>query len=193
MAYCTTADVRTYLGITGTGDDALIGDLITRAQAAIDARCRRTFEASSDSTRTFDVSKDTEDSTLWLDDDLAQITTVTTNADNGSGGSEITSSEYVAYPRNDTPYNRIKILGSSTQNWEATYDNEMGITVAGRWAYSVTAPDDIAQACIRLASFYYRQKDAALVDVTAIEQGVVIKPLGIPADVRSLLWPYVRR
>ena len=33
MAYCTTANVKDYLGITGTGDDGLIDSLIARAKA----------------------------------------------------------------------------------------------------------------------------------------------------------------
>ena len=37
MAYCTTADVKDYLGISGTGDDTLIGTLVTAAQEVIDS------------------------------------------------------------------------------------------------------------------------------------------------------------
>lgn len=36
MAYCTAAQVKSYLGITTTGDDTLIGNIIPRAQAFID-------------------------------------------------------------------------------------------------------------------------------------------------------------
>ena len=48
------------------------------------------------------------------------------------------------------------------------------ISITGRWAWSLTAPPDIAQACARLAAFLYKQRDAQLFDVTAIEAGTVI-------------------
>ena len=66
------------------------------------------------------------------------------------------------------------------------------ISIIGKWAYSTTAPADVKQACIRLASYMYRQKDAQMYDVTAIEAGVVIRPFGMPPDIKAILKPYVR-
>ena len=64
------------------------------------------------------------------------------------------------------------------------------ISIAGRWAYSTKAPKAIAHACKRLAAFKYKQRDAALFEVTAIEAGTVIAPVGIPADIRAVLLPF---
>ena len=45
-----------------------------------------------------------------------------------------------------------------------------------------------------MASYFYRQKDAQVFDVTATpELGTITVPAGIPADVRILLDPYRRR
>jgi hypothetical protein len=188
MAYATAALVKSYLGIISSADDPLLTALCTRAQAAIDRYCNRTFEASADSTRYFDAfGPHVYGPTLFVDRDLCAITSVT----NGDGES-LTSTHYVTIPRNDTPYHGLKLKTVSGRTWTYTTDWERAVTIVGKWAYSTAAPDDVVQAAVRLAAFYYRQKDAPLQDVTAIEAGVVIKPLAIPADVIALLKPLRR-
>jgi hypothetical protein len=189
MAYTTAALLKTYLGATGSGDDTLLTALIARAQSAIDHYTGRTFEASGDTTRKFTVGVDTDGNMLYFDEDCAAITTVKTNADDGSGGTTIAAAYYITYPRNRTPYYAIEIL--NTYSWEYTTDAENGITVAGKWAYSTTAPDDIVHATIRLAAYFYRQKDAGVFDTTAIpDAGIIQIPQGIPRDVQLILNPY---
>lgn len=192
MSYTTVAEVKRYLDITGTSDDALLASLITSAQAAIDAHCDRTFEAVTDSTRYFDgLGPHIDGVTLWLDRDLCSITTVT----NGDGNT-ISGSSYVTWPRNsaDGPFYAIRIKESADTDWTYGTDWENAISIAGRWAYSTSAPDDVRHACTRLAGFYYRQKDAQVFDVTAIpDAGVMTVPVGIPADVKLMLNPYRRR
>ncbi|MGB7054832.1 MAG: head-tail connector protein [bacterium] len=192
MTYCTTADVKEYLDIEGAGDDALISDLVDRAQKAIDSHTRRTFEdPGADATRYFTVGVDTDGLVLLFDEDIYTITTVKTDADGTPR--TILSSEYVTKPRNNTPYYGIKILSSSNEYWDYTDDPEAGIEIAGRWAYSESAPDDIVQACARWAAYLYRQRDSQVFDVTAIpDAGIIQIPKGIPADVKILLNPYVR-
>ena len=176
MAYCTVAQVRQYLGLTDAGDDPLISELIDRAGKAIDNHTRRVFESTADATRSFTVGVDTIDRDLWLDEDLASITTVTTNAD-AATSTTISSSEYVTFPRNVTPYYKIRLLASSSNDWTYTTDPEGGVTIAGAWAYSTSAPDDIVHACVRLAAYFYRQKDAGVFDVTAFpDAGVITVP-----------------
>ena len=188
MAYTDVISVRQYLDIAGSGDDALLGDLIDAAQKAIDAYTRRTWEATADSTRYFDYSEEYIDgATLWLDYDLCSITSVT-NGDSVA----VASGERTTIPRNSTPYYGIRLLSDSGVTW--TYSDEWmdAISVVGKWAYSESAPDDIAQACRRLAAFYYKQRDQQMFDVTAIEAGTLISPVGIPADIRRILDPHVK-
>ena len=192
MAYCTVQNVKSYLGIDKETDDALISDLIDRAQAEIEAYTGRAFEASSDATRYFTVGEDTVGDYLYLDEDLAQITSVTTDAD-GDADSLTQNTHYVAYPRNQTPYYALKMLSSSDYTWTYSDDPETGIEIVGRWAYSTTAPDDIVHACVRLAAFFYRQKDAQVFDTTAVpDAGVIYMPQGMPSDVKVMLQPYVK-
>jgi hypothetical protein len=191
MSYCTVSDIREYLDIEGGGDDALIDMLIAAAEQAIDRHCNRTFEAISDSTFYIDaVGEHVRGRSLFFDTigDLCDITTVT----NGDGV-EVASDEYVTIPRNETPYYGLRLLNSAGKVWTYAADWESAISIAGKWAYSETAPNDVKQACIRWASYLYRQKDAPVFDTTAIpEAGVITTPQGIPVDVRNLLAPYRR-
>lgn len=188
MAYCTTSDVKQYLGVSSTTDDTLIGDLIPRAQQSIDSYCHRTFEATGDTTRYFDADRDTDGPMLYFDADIAAITTVT----NGDG-TTVASTKYVTEPRNSTPYCAIQLKVSSGLQWEydSNSDPENAIVVTGRWAWSTSVPDDIVHACIRLTAYFYRQKDAQVFDTTATpELGTITIPQGLPKDVTRLLNPY---
>lgn len=188
MAYLSASDLKAYLGISGSGDDTLLGLLVARAQVAVDRYCNRTFEASANTTRYFDaIGPHVAGPVLYLDRDLCAINTVT----NGDGAT-VSSDAYVTQPRNDAPYYALRLKANSGVVWTYTDDWENAIEISGKWAYSTTAPADIVQAATRLAAFYYRQKDAPLQDVTAIEAGVVIRPLAMPDDVRGLLNPYRR-
>lgn len=193
MAYCTTADVKAYTGITATADDTLIGLLIARAQSMIDNETQRTFEAASDTTRHFDADLDTTDYLLdWTHYglDLCQITSVT----NGDG-TVITSNQYVTEPRHATPWYGITLKASTGLWWmpDANADSQNAIAIVGRWAYSITPPDDIKHACIRLATFLYRQKDSGVFDVVMVPgSGEMIVPQGMPKDVAVVLQRYRR-
>jgi len=195
MAYCTSTDVKLYLGIdsTNTGDDTLITALVARAQAYIETYTHRLFSSTADSTRRFTVDQDNEGRTLYFDEDICSLTTVITNAD-ASTGTTITSTQYITLPRNETPYYGIRIKDSVDADWTYTTDAEMGITVAGKWAYSTTPPADIKHACIRLSAFYYRLKDSQVFDVQSIPAaGVITVPQGVPKDVDLALMSYVKR
>ena len=191
MAYATLAQLRAYLklGAIETADDALLADLLVRAQQAIDTYCARTFEASVDSTRYFDAERDVDGYRLLLDTDLCAITSVV----NGNGET-IASTDYVTEPRNRTPYYAIILKASKGNVWEYDDDPENAIAITGKWAYSITAPADITHACIRLAAFMYRQKDSQSdVDRPLITgDGVTILPSALPRDVQQLLLPYRR-
>lgn len=194
MSYVFLAELKAYLGITGIGDDALLEAAIAAAQATIDRYTDRTFEASEDVTRHYCVGRDTHGRTLFLDRDLCQITSIVTDADASGGGTELTTADYITRPRNDPPYYEIVLRAGSDASWTYSDDPEDGITVTGRWGWSVTPPADIVQACKRLAAYLYKQKDAQVFDVTAqVATGAVTIRHEMPGDVRALLEPYVRR
>lgn len=194
MAYCTSTDVKKYLGINSTNnaDDALITALIARAQARIEIFTHRTFISTADSTRYFDVSRDVDGQTLYLDEDLAKTpTTVTSNADSTSP-TTITSTQYYLQPRNRSPKYAIKLKDSENVDWDYTDDPESGISIVGRWAYSTTPPNDVKDVCIRLSALYYRIKDAPFGNIAVDDAGgVTIGDNGIN-DLLSELAHYVK-
>ena len=196
MAYITKAEVKTYLGVsaTATTDDDLLDDLIDKAQSSIETYTQRIFSASADSTRLYTVGVDTDGRYLYLDEDLADITSVTTDADATSPTTLTDETDYITIPRNTTPYIALVLMAGSNYTWTYTTDPELGVSVVGKFAYSETPPVDILHACTRLVGYYYRQKDSQVFDVTAIpDAGIISIPQGIPADVKRILEPYRRR
>jgi len=166
-------------------DDDLLEDLLTRAQARVDQETRRTFEAAADGTRYFDAVDDVDGRVLFLDEDLCSITSITNN------GTALTSADYVTEPRNETPYWGIRLRKSSSQSWTFSSTPEDAIEVTGKWSYSESAPDDIVHWTLRLAGYYYKQRDAQVYDVTASpEMGQITIPQGMPRDVREGLKRY---
>jgi hypothetical protein len=184
MAYINWANVKQYLDITGTSDDALGAALVARAQAGIEQHCKRRFEAVT-ATRYFDVP---EDDTLWLDEDLLSITTLT----NGDS-IVIAAASYVLLPKNILPKYAIKLKENTSTVWEgSTTTDYQVISVAGTWGYSTTPPADIVMAAVRWAAWLYRQRDGAFGQTARPEIGLIETPLALPVDVERLLRPYKR-
>ncbi len=190
MAYTSLGSLKTYLAITTATDDALLTDLIARAGAIIDAYCGRVFEAAADSTRTLDARRDVSDDrrTLYIDADLAQITSVS------NAGVAVAPTAYVPEPYTP-PYYGLRLRIASGLTWTYVTDPEDAISITGRWAYSVSAPADIQQACIRLAAYLYRQRDhAGEIDRPLVTpDGHTLLPGRMPEDVVLMLDPYRRR
>jgi len=186
VTYASWALVKTYLDITGTADDALGGDLVNRVTDAIDRYCRRRFVATT-ATRTFDVP---EGDTLFLDDDLLSVTTLT------HGDSKtISAADYILLPGNSTPKSMIRLRKTGTVSvWEghSTTGDEQAVSVAGTWGYSVSPPDDVVQAAVRWAAWLYRQRDGAFGQTARPEIGVIETPAALPVDIERLLKPYKR-
>ena len=189
--YVSIPQFKNYRGITSTKEDVLLGDLLERAQAQVESYCDRTFAApSTAATRYYDAVRDVSDDkrTLYLDADLATITTIT----NGDG-TAVATTHYVPEPRNATPYRSIRLTTLADDNWTYTAAPEDAIRVLGRWGYATAAPADVQQATIRLAAYMYAQKDVSTFDVTVMgDWGAMTVPQGMPKDVRELLEPFRR-
>ena len=182
--YCTTVDVKALAGATLTTDDTLIATLITRASRLLDAHTRRVFSAVT-ATRSYTPGVDTDGQTLFLDDDLLSVTTLTTN------GVALAAAAYTLQPLNATRKNRLCL--KSAYAWEWPDDPAGSIVLAGTWGYSATPPADIVQAAARLALWLYRQREAPFSRVGNALTGEYEVPVALPEDVIAILRPYVRR
>lgn len=193
MAYATVDDVREYLKIDTTADDALFTSLVARVQGDIDLYCKRTFEGAA-ATRYYDAIRDVEGRELMLDEDLLAITTFTNKADSAAASETWGSSEYVLLPTNMTPKYKVRLRDSSDKDFDYAVSPEEAIAITGTWGFSNSAPDEIVDAAVRWVAFKYRQRDAGVFDVQVIpDAGIVMVPQGMPADVKLILTPLIRR
>ena len=193
MAYITAADAKGYIGgISGTGDEALITSLIDQVQGFIEDYLGFSFESSADVTYYFDAIDDVDGSTLWLDGWWNAITSLTTNADAAGGGTALTKdTDYITLPRNKAQYYKIRMLQSSSNQWEYTDDKELGIKLIGRRGWSSTAPNNIKQATLDIVKTVYRSRDANVEPGNIIlASGTVITPAVVPSLSMKILNGY---
>lgn len=184
MAYAELSELRAYLGVESNDDDALLQGFLASAQALIDKQAGRTFEATADESRTFD-EWDVAGDLLILGADLCSVTSVVEY-----GSALVRNDDYYTRPRVDSDAPFYALRRADNMAW----DGDGEVVVTGRWAYSVTAPDDIRHATVRLAAYLYRQKDNAAGDLdrTVVVGGTTILPAVFPHDVERMLRPYKR-
>ncbi len=196
MPYPTVADMHTYLRANSQqplppGDDTLLGQLLASAIAAIEGPvgAGRRFQVDAPSTRLFDAVRDVEGRVLWLDEDLCRLDSVV----NGDG-TPIPLNMLAVEPTNARPIYALRLKANSALLWTYTDTPEQSIQVTGLWGYSQAAPHDIAQAALRLATFFYRQKDSSAdIDRPLLSgDGVTIMPTSLPSDVMAICKHYRR-
>lgn len=128
-SYCLLADLKTYLGASASADDDLLQIMLDGATARIDSFCGRSFQAASDTTRTYDPTLDVYGGRLYLDEDLSYLTSVV------NGDSVAITEDVFTNPRNVTPWYALGIKLSSSYYWTYLNDPENAISVTGRFAY----------------------------------------------------------
>jgi len=175
MAYATLAQVKQYLGITGTSEDTLLTRLLDAASAAIDRYTGRRFTASTATKRirrehiVWDV--------FFLPDDLRSLTQVVTDE-----GDTLLPSDFVPF---DPPVRLLRIK-TDAPSWDIEYTAD----VTGQWGFTAAPPDDVVQACVRFAGWMYRAKDAQVFDVSG-QEGLNTLTTRLPRDIAQMIDPYV--
>jgi hypothetical protein len=190
------------MGITASGDDSLLSLCIDRAQSAIESYTNRVFEAGSDTTRKYTPIIDRIGSGMGFNGDLIDDYTIDTQYDlisitsitNGDT-TNIPTASVVTMPLNFSPAWAVRIKQASGYFWSYTGSPEASVSITGRWGYSLTAPANIQQATLRLASQMYRQRDGSpdLSDSIISADGSAIVSGAMRSDVKALLNPYRRR
>lgn len=121
-----------------------------------------------------------------VDEDLLTITTLTNGDDN-----TIASTEYHLVPKNDPPYNEIRLTKTTTERWELDSggDDEFVIDVAGTWGYMTAHTDDIREACLMITQSFVKRRFgenvSGIAKVTAA--GVVITPQDVPSAAADII------
>lgn len=193
MAYTTKAQFKEFKGITSSGDDTLIDNLIDRAEAWFNRECQRTIVAEADTTRYLDAVGDHIDGRslfIYPFGDLCSITTLT----NGDATALVVNTDVTLYPKTLTfeqpCIQEIRIFGSVNKAWTYTTNWENAISILGRWALfsSASVPKDITNAIIRLTAYLYKVKDTDAFETIVIpEAGMIQAPSGFPVDVARLV------
>ncbi len=191
--YSTLAELKDYSqGLdqnTSAVDDGILEKLVESASRSIDRFTGRTFYARTE-TRKFDTP--TRGLTLWVDDDLLTITTLT----NGDG-TTIDSGDRVFLPANVTPKYAIELIGTTGISWQqstTTNTSTQAISVLGTWGYSSSTPDDVRVACWILTNDMVQKRfgQGGEDSGSVTPDGTRIMPAAFPGRVRDLLHSYKR-
>lgn len=184
--YATLAELKAYLGLPSddTVDDAVLEARIESASRAIEQETGRVFYATT-ATRYFTA----EHGDLLFIPDLLSITTLKTDSD-GDRVYETTwaATDYDLEPFNETPYTRIRLTPSGRYSFPT---HAKGVEVVGSWGYSSTTPNAIREACLILASRYFKRKDAPFGVAGTAEMGQMRISKTDP-DVAGLLYSFRR-
>ena len=187
MAYVTIEQFKLWFSIAGDTEDEQIQQAINTAVTWFEGITGRTYEAGADTTRYFDADRDTDRDTLYFYQlDLCQLTSVV----NGDGQT-IPNGDLITEPRQFGPYYALRLKLSSSHAWTYTDTPEDAIAVTGRWAYSITPPDDVKQAVLDVAKSHYEQRlgNVDATQATASPSGFMLAPAGLPKSV----WGAVKR
>jgi len=125
--YVTCDDLKIYLGLTGTGEDALLKRICTRASRIWDTVTQRRFY-EEEATKYFDFQTPYE--LFVAPDDLLSVTTLT----NGDGNA-ISAGDFWLYPLNRYPKLWVEIDRSSGEYFTYSATRQRAISVAGLWGW----------------------------------------------------------
>jgi hypothetical protein len=185
--YCGTAEVKTWLSITGSGDDLIIDKCCEAAEALIEKKIGVPVVAASD-TREYDAVGDhvRANGRDLVIDYHTTLTTVT----NGDG---VNVTSFVTRLPNNAAYkNRLHLSASSGRVWTYTSDPVAAITVLGNFglvAAAANVPGDIERLAWELAGWLYRTRDTSMgAEILAqTRAGSLLMPSNMPPHIQSML------
>jgi len=175
-------EVKLYLNIDNSGNDALLVATLKRAIATFENMCGRTFLPSTE-TRTFDATDEqiiNAKRFFVRDGDLLTVTTLTID------GNVVPTDEYFLVGA--MPYHTLRITeGSDFTFRDFSTSPEQSIQIAGTWGFDSTVPDDVHGAIVRLTAWLFQQKDNAMeLDRPVAMSNAMILPPSLPSDVEAI-------
>jgi hypothetical protein len=187
--YVTTADLKAYLRISDTDDDARVALAITAASRAVDRATNRQFGlVAAPEERTYTARYDRGRCRWVVDvDDLMTITGLVVTTEAG------TVDVYALQPGNaaaeSQPWTRLVVDPTSAATPSAVED---GVTVEARWGWTAV-PVAVQQATLLQASRLFKRQDAPFGVAGSPELGSELRLLAkVDPDVAVVLGPYTR-
>lgn len=146
MALATASDVKSYLGVTGTGDDALLGNLVARAEAFFYEQIERPSLEVHAFTETLDgTGKDYIMTRHW------PIVTVTSLLI----GVEAVPAQFIQIGSRETKDSRMVYLAPEFNR--VFTRGRRNVYISGTAGYPVI-PKDVAQTVVEIAARVYQRR-----------------------------------
>lgn len=191
--YITLANLKTYLKIDDSVEDALLEQIIESASRSIDRIANRRFYLDAQaSARTYRPIGNLRVQV----DDFGSTTGLVVKTDPGSTGTYATTftlnQDYIVEPTNalakGRPYTTITIVGPTAFSLPVNYWPQVEVTA--RWGWPAV-PDDIEQATYILSADLYKRKDSIGGVLGLSELGAIrMSPLG--RDITAMVRAYKR-
>ncbi len=198
--YCTLAELKTYLGLSGSGQDDNLESAVDSASREIDAICGRFFFQTSSDTKYFtpinplylDVPDISSPSGLAVlidtSDDGTHDTTLTIDTDFYTkpldAGNEVAGLQY-------QPITQITILDTrSSERFDSTIVKQVKITA--QWGWSAV-PHAVKQATLLQATRLFKRKDSPFSTYGNPETGTGELFNKFDPDAMKLIKGYIKR
>jgi len=200
--YVSTADVKSYIGLSGSGQDTNISNAIIAASRQIDRICRRRFWQDS----TVQVKTFTPISNIFLE--VPDISTTTglivklDTTDDGSYDKTLTiNTDFIVMPTNPKllgtsagqhePFTQIRILNTrSSERFDPSILNNVQITA--KYGFAIV-PEAIEQATRIQALRLFKRKDTPFNVFGNDETGTIELFNKFDPDAMALLKDYRRQ
>lgn len=192
--YLTTAEARTYAGLSDLADTELLDDVVTAVSRAIDNACQRTFFQQAAQARTF-VTQSADLLTLGAFNDLVSITTLKFDRDGDGVFEETVSATNFGLLDSDFPetgpYTAVELYN---QTWFPVPGGTAGTgrtkltQVTGTWGWPAV-PAQVKQACrLQVARVMKRQESP--LGVAGFGEFGVVRVSRLDPDIDAMLQPY---
>lgn len=187
--YVTSADLKSYLKIDDTDDDAQIAMAITAASRAVDRATNRQFGlVAAPEARKYTARYD-RDLCRWVVDIDDLQTVVGLSVATESGTVDVFTKHPVNAEFESFPWTRLVVQPESAVIPDAT---ENGVTVTARYGWT-TVPVAVQQATLLQAMRFFKRKDAPFGVAGSPDLGSEMRLLArVDPDVAVVLGPYTR-
>lgn len=195
--YCTSSDLKTFMRISGTTDDAVIAMAISAASRAVDRECDRQFGSTDTAeARYYELQWDDYKNNWYIQpDDIATLSDLTIGvdiADDETFSESVTN--YSVRPRNaltkGEPVTSI-VLKDFSDNFGCVENPEVEVHATFGW---VAVPDSVKYATMLQASRLVSRRDAPFGISGSVEAGGELRILDkLDADLVVIVRPYKRK
>jgi len=198
--YCTLAEIKTYLGLSGSGQDDNLENAIESTSREIDAICGRFFYQTTSEAKYFtpvnpiylevpDISTPSGLAVLIdTNDNGTHDTTLTINTDFYTSpldaGNDVDGVQY-------QPITEIKILDTrSSERFDTTIVKQVKVTC--QWGWSAV-PHAIRQATLIQATRLFKRKDTPFTVYGSEQTGTVELFQKFDPDAMKLIKRYIKK